>query len=724
MINRAKWIGIPDGEICDTIEFRRNICISKQVKKAVLKTTAIGVYCAFIDDVKIGDEVLTPGWTNYKKRVFYRENDVTDIIKNNSTLKIICGKGWAVGRMGADDSRVQYSDKILCGYSLETEYTDGSRDVFLSDENTEVWTSQIRYSDIYNGETLDLTYVPEKLGNARTAEYDTEIVPHSGEKIVEHGSIRPAKHITTPKGENVIDFGQNLTGYVRIKIKGNKGDEILFRHAEILDFDGNFYTENLRKAKNEIKYVLSGNDDILYPKLSFQGFRYICLDKYPGEIDLNCFEAIPVYSDIKRTGSFVCGYDKLNKLYENIIWGQRDNFLDIPTDCPQRDERLGWTGDAQIFVKTAAMNYNVEKFFEKWLWDLRSEQTKDGAVPSVVPDCMKAFDMLISAAWGDCAVIVPWEIYRAYGNRQILCDSFESMKKWVEYMHNFGSEEFLWIGGKHYGDWLATDSSDGSYKGITDDDFIASCFFAYSTSLLIKAGKEIGRDVSNYEIMYPKIIEKINERFIENGLPTSKTQTACAMAICFDICEDKNIIGEMLCGLIEKAGGKLTTGFVGTPYLLQALTETGHSDVAYELLLNEGYPSWLYAVNHGATTMWEHWDGIKEDGSFWSSDMNSYNHYAYGAVYGWIFENIGGIRIKDAGYKSVAIKPIPDKRLKFSEVKIDTGNGTLRSFWEYREDMIRYETEIPDNTKAEIILPDGRIYNVSGGRHIFFTDRA
>ena len=723
MISQAKWGCLPDGKICDTISFRRNIFISKQVQKAVLKSTAIGVYCAFINGKKIGDEVMTPGWTSYHDHVLFRENDVTDMITDECLLEIVCGKGWAVGKMGIDDPRSQYSDKILCRYSLEITYSDGSCDIFLSDEKTEVWTSQIRCSDIYNGETLDLTYVPEKLGQAQVSEFSTKVLPQIGAKIIEHGSIHPAKYIITPKGEKVIDFGQNLTGYVRIKIKGKKGDKISFRHAEILDSKGNFYTENMRKAKNEITYILSGNDDVLCPRLSFQGFRYICLDVYPCKVDLNCFEAIPVYSDMKRTGNFVCGHDKLNKLYSNVIWGQRDNFLDIPTDCPQRDERLGWTGDAQIFIKTAAINYDVEKFYEKWLWDLRCDQLENGGVPSVVPDCLKAHGMYISAAWGDCSVIVPWELYRAYGNEKILCDSFLSMKKWVDYMHNFGDEEFLWIGGTHYGDWLGMDSVDGSYKGITNDDLIASCYFAYSTSLLIKAGKVIGEDVSEYEGMYQKIKGKIKERFTENGLPTSKTQTACALFICLDICDDKEKVGNLLCKLIEKAGGKLTTGFVGTPYLLQALTETGHSDIAYNLLLSEGYPSWLYSVNHGATTMWEHWDGVKEDGSFWSSDMNSYNHYAYGAVYSWMFENIGGIRIKEPGYKKVEIAPLPDRRLGFADVQIETRYGIIRSFWEYREDMIRYEVEIPPNITAEIILSDGKQYTVGKGRHIFFTNQ-
>lgn len=723
MQNNAKWIGIPEGASCDCPKFKRKIAFNNKVKKAVLCVSAIGVYECRIDGKKIGCEVLTPGWTNYADHVQYREYNITDILQDNSELAILCGKGWAVGRMGWDDEDNVYSKKILCMFSLSIEFENGTTQHIVSDKETEVWTSYTQFSDIYNGETIDKTIKPQFLGYSKECNFNTKLVPQMGEKIIEKEVIHPVKYIVTPAGEKVIDFGQNLTGYVKISIKGKYGDRISFRHAEILDKDGNFYTANMRKAKNEIHYICGGGEEIFKPSLSFQGFRYICLDEYPQDVDLNCFTAIEVHSDIKRTGTFVCGYDKLNMLYSNIIWGQKDNFLDIPTDCPQRDERLGWTGDAQIFARTAAINFNVENFFDKWLCDMRSEQHDDGSIPAVIPDCLRQFQRRISAAWADSAVIIPWELYRAYGNKKILEDNFECMHRWIEYMHRAGDEEYLWMGGDHYGDWLAMDV-EGSKNGITDIDLIASCFFAYSTELFIKAGKTIGKDVSAYETMYPKIIEAIRIRFLENGLPISRTQTACVLLIHFGVCDDMKKVGDLLVKIIEEHGGKLTTGFVGTPYLLHALSETGHTDTAYELLLYDGYPSWLYSVNHGATTMWEHWDGIKEDGSFWDVNMNSYNHYAYGSVFDWIFAYVGGIDINDGGegYSNIKIAPVPDIRLGFADTGIETKYGKITSSWCYREDFVRYEITIPDGVRAEVSLNNGQKYNITGGSHIFYTE--
>lgn len=722
MIENAKWIGLPDGVECDCPEFKKTIKFEGTVKNAFLSVSAIGVYECKIDGTKVGNEVLTPGWTNYADHIQYRSYDVTHNVHNGSELSVLCGKGWAVGKIGWDDDNNVYSKKILAIYSLELE-TDKGRYEFISDSSNEVWTSQTVFSDIYHGETIDRTIRPKLIGKAVEEKFDTMLVPRMGERIIEQEIIHPVKLIITPKGEKVIDFGQNMTGYVRVHINGKRGDEIKIRHAEILDAEGNFYNANFRKAKNELRFVLSGNDEVFYPSLSFQGFRYICLDSFPSKPDLSCFEAVVVHSDIKRTGNFVCGNDKLNILYSNIIWGQKSNFLDVPTDCPQRDERLGWTGDAQVFARTAAINFYVERFFEKWLCDLRSEQHNDGSIPAVIPDCLRQFQQRISAAWADSAVICPWEMYRAYGDKKILEDSFDSMVKWIEYMHNQGDEEYLWIGGDHYGDWLAMDNPE-SMEGATDKDFIASCFFAYSTSLLIKAGHIIGRSVEEYEEMYNKIINALRHRFVKDGIPSSLTQTSCVLLIHFGLSDNIKKTGELLEKLIKENGTKLTTGFVGTPYLLHALSETGKTHEAYNLLLSEEYPSWLYSVNHAATTIWEHWDGIKEDGTLWDASMNSYNHYAYGSVFDWMFKYIGGIDIQDGGegYSKITVAPMPDKRLKFADTSIRTKYGTIISSWRYRENFIRYEITIPKGVKAQIKLIDRSSYEITTGKHIFYTE--
>lgn len=606
---------------------------------------------------------------------------------------------------------------------LSVKISRGSRSSILSDERIKVRTSHIIKSSIYHGETVDKTALKHELGYALTdANVKTKLLPQYGEKVLEQDFISPVSLITTPKGERVIDFGQNLAGYVQIIIEGTRGSVIEISHAEVLDKDGNFYTDNLRAAKAKNIYILSGKSrEILKPTFSWQGFRYIRLDTFPfKDIDLSCFKAISVYSDIKRTGSFICGNTKINRLYHNIIWGQKSNFIDVPTDCPQRNERYGWTGDAQVFVRTAAINFDVEKFFSKWLLDLAAEQLDNGAVMALVPTVNTK--TRISAAWADASVICPWEIYMAYGNKQILQNQFESMKKWVDYVHNFGKEEYLWLGGDHFGDWLAMDNTDGSYIGATSVDYIASAFFAHSTDLTIKAGKVLGYDMSTYESLYKNIVTAFQHKFIKNDLPISKTQTAYALALCFKLCTNAPKVADGLAKFVRDNGTKLTTGFVGTPYLLHALSENGYSSIAFDLLLQEDFPSWLYSVNHGATTMWEHWDGIKQDGTFWSKDMNSFNHYAYGAVYDWIFGVAAGIKPleDDAGYKHILLKPHPDKRIGFLEAAIETRFGKLSSRWYYDNDKVRFEFDIPTESTAEIVLPDGTHNTVIGGKHIFF----
>ena len=725
MFKDAKWIKSPENAEEACYDFYKNISINKAVKSAVLNVTAMGMYRVFINDKKVGDEIFTPYFTEYSKRVQYQSYDVSDMLCETIELSIICAEGWAIGELRAGaNHRNHYAENISIIFSLDIVYSDGTTEKIVSDETVCVRTSNILSSSIYHGETVNMTSQIRQLGNALLDEsVKTTIIPQQGEKVTEQDRIKPLCLIETPSGEKVIDFGQNLAGYVEIEFNGKNGDVIEISHAEILDKHGNFYTDNLRTAKQKNIYISAGNQKELFkPAFSWQGFRYIRLDKYPyNEINLDNFTAVAVHSDMKRTGNFVCGNSKINQLYHNVIWGQKSNFIDIPTDCPQRDERHGWTGDAQVFVRTAAINFDVEKFFEKWLSDLSAGQFEDGGVFWLVPTCNNYYPENVSSAWGDAATICPWEIYLAYGNEKILRNQFESMKKWVEYIRRWGDEEYLWLGGKQFGDWLALDNEDGSYNGATPYDFISSAFYAYSTSLLVKAGNVLGYDMTEYETLYEKIVEAFKERFIKDGLPVSNTQTAYAIALYFNLCTDKKKTVGALAKLVKDNGNKLTTGFVGTPYLLHALSENGYADVAYELLLQEEYPSWLYSVNHGATTIWEHWDGVKEDGTFWSDDMNSYNHYAYGSVYDWIFGVAAGIKVlpDGAGYKHISIKPHTDKRLGFLKAEIETRQGKLSSYWYYKNDEIYFEFIIPQGTLAEITLPDGTTDTVSGGNYVY-----
>ncbi len=741
MINQAKWIYAPDTIGSISPEFRKSFHLPEVPVRATVSVTAQGVYDLLVNGRKVGDAVMAPGWTSYRNRIQYQTYDITEQLKTGGNILGICaGKGWAVGTLGFRGYSKVYADRIEVIAIITFEYQDGKHEVLFTDDSWQVYTSGILDSELYNGETFDSTAEIRLVGNAEIDENPTNaaLIPQVGEWIREHERVVAKELIVTPKGERVIDFGQNLAGYVEIRIKGKRGERIVITHAEVLDKDGNFYTENYRTAQNRNVYVLSGEEDVFKPHFCFQGYRYIRLDEYPSEdIDLSCFTSVALYSDMKRTGHFSCGNEKINQLYSNILWGQRSNFIDVPTDCPQRDERLGWTGDAEVFCRTASINYHTEAFFRKWLGDMMLDQERSGAVEGVIP-VVHNLKTRISAAWGDAAVICPWEIYLAYGNRDMLQEHYSMMKKWVEYMHGAGDEEFLWMGGKHYGDWLAMDSVGDIREGSTQTDLIASAYFAYSTELVIRAGKILGEDTAYFETLYQNVRQAFRRAFMKNGLPVvypkcdglttsrpvrGETQTAIVLILKFGLCEEEEREGlvNRLVTLIRENGGRMTTGFVGTPHILHVLAENGRTDVAYDLLLQEKNPSWLFSVNQGATTIWEHWDSLKEDGSFWSTSMNSFNHYAYGSVFDWLFGVASGIRVEDdgAGYRHVRITPHPDRRLGFVENSVETAMGVITSAWHYNGNELRYDITIPEGTVADLVLPGRAAQRLSAGTYLF-----
>ena len=745
----AKWVTFPGEPSAAAFTFKKEFKSDKKIKKATATASSLGIYALYIDGARVGKGVLTPGWTSYHNRIQYQTYDITDLLTGANSIELGLGQGWAVGYIGHVDTNHCYADKASVIAQIDVVYEDGTKESIATDETWDVYTSKVLSSEIYHGETVDLTAPIEKLGKAVPSTVKGKLVPQVGEWITEHERLAPVELIKAPNGETIIDFGQNMTGYVEVKINAPKGSRVVFDGAEVLDKDGNFYNKNYRTAKNLMTYVTSGGDDVFKPTYCFQGFRYIRLIEFPfADVDLGCFTAISVNSDMKRTGRFNCGNAKINQLYHNIIWGQKSNYLDVPTDCPQRDERLGWTGDAQVFCRTGAINFDVEKFFEKWLGDMALEQRKDGAVFGIVPDCMPTHPTRISAAWGDAATIVPWQMYLAYGNKKNLKKFFPMMKKWVDYMHATGHEEYLWLTARHYGDWLAMDAGEDSYVGATSNDLIGSAFFAYSTELVIKAGEVLGENVDSYKELYKNVVKKFREYFMENGLPKDidfpftemrdgristsgasdvvrkgMTQTAIVLILQFGLCteEEKPGLVQKLAELIDGFDGRMTTGFVGTPYILHALSDNGRTDLAYKLLFEERNPSWLYSVTHGATTMWEHWNSLKEDGSFWSTSMNSFNHYAYGAVYDWIFGVSAGIKPTEEApaYKKVKIAPHPCKELGFIDASIESRNGFIRSAWYYKGDVVYYEVEIPAGVTADLTLPSGKTYTLTAGIHHF-----
>lgn len=715
---KGKWIRPKKDreDVCPV--FRRKWTRKGNMKKAELLLTAQGVYEAVLNGKKVGDGVLAPGWTSYRKRLQYQTYDISELLEERNELLVTVGKGWFRSPMPgfAENADKEWRKGQSAGLFGEIRFymEDGTVIVLPTDKTWECGESAVRFSEIYDGETYDARFVTKIWEPAVEFESGAGLlIPQEGEIIKEQERVEAKRIFVTPAGEAVVDFGQEVTGYVEFTVDADEGERIRILHGEMLDAEGNFYRENYRSAKAEVNYICRQGKQTWHPVHTFFGFRYLKLEAFPGKAKPEQFTAIAVYSELKRTGSIQCSDPDLNQLISNIFWGQKGNFLDVPTDCPQRDERLGWTGDAQAFVKTASYNYDVEKFFTKWLKDLAADQMENGAVPNVIPDWLA--DGSTSAGWGDAAVICPWQIYLTYGNPQILKNQFSSMKKWVDYITGATKQPYLWTGGEHFGDWLGLDAPEGSYKGSTREDFIATVFYAHSIELVVKAGKVLGGDVSVYEGLYGKVVENFRKTF-----PDYRTQTEYALAIWFGMEGDAQGAADELAKLIKKDGCRLRTGFIGTPYLLHVLSRYGHTELAYTLLLRKEYPSWLYSVQKGATTVWEHWDGIMEDGSMWSTDMNSFNHYAYGAVADWLYEESAGIRQAEgsAGFSGIIIEPKPDRRLEWLEASINTRRGLVRSGWKWMGEEIRYEIETP--VRAQIII-DGKSRLAGPGKYVLWS---
>lgn len=718
MLERSEWIKGCEKNLRGGTVYLKNFRCAAKAEKAILKITALGVYEVKLNGERVGDFILAPGWTSYLNRLQVQSYDVTNLLKTENSLEVTVGQGWrAIANKRDGSDFLGYRDTALIA-ELTIVYADGTAESIVTDSSWTARESKLRYTNIYDGDIYDATF---KAGSARHCicvdlEKDM-LIPQEGEKIVEQERMPALQVIKTPAGDTVIDFGQNMTGYVEFRIKGTPGAQATISHGETLDRDGNFYNANYRSADAQIKFVCDGEEHTYKSALTFFGFRYIRLENWPDEVKKENFTAIVVHSDIRRTGYFECSDETVNKLFKNIIWGQKSNFLDVPTDCPQRDERLGWTGDAQVFVRTASLNFDVKRFFKKWLHDLTADQGRDGCVPHVIPNIFD--DMGGSSAWSDAAVICPWEIYRTYGDKKILEDQFDSMKAWIDWMRE-RSENGKRSGGFQFGDWLGLDSPEGSYKGSTPEELIATAYYKYSTELFIKAAHALGRDVAEYGNIPAEAAKAFRREYMENGRVKNATQTGCVLALCFDITDDRAATATQLNELVKRAG-HLETGFVGTPYLLHALSDNGYAGTAYDLLLRREYPSWLYPISKGATTVWEHWDGIKPDGTMWSTDMNSFNHYAYGAVADWMYGAAAGINSDPdrPGFEHIIFRPVTDRRLDFVKASIDTRRGTVASEWRRENGRIKYIFTVPEGCCASVII-GGEKHEVGAGTHEFF----
>jgi len=743
---QAKWItpGYPE----DTINrpsplMRKEFDVHKKIRSAVACITAHGMYEAQINGQRVGDAYLTPGWTSYHNRLQYQTYDVTGMLKEGkNAVGATLGNGWYRGIIGFADKKNVYGKDIALLLQINISYEDGTTGVITSDESWKSSTGEIRYSEIYNGETID--HNKDQAGWATTGFNDAQwsgvevqnypkniLLATYNEMVKKHETFKPVRIFKTPKNEQVIDFGQNLVGWVTIKVKGKPGDTIKVWHAEVLDKLGNFYTENLRAAKAQDIYVLKGNgEEIFEPHFTFHGFQFIRIEGYaedmikPGDVT-----AIALYSDMKPTGTFTSSNPLINQLQHNIQWGQKGNFLDVPTDCPQRDERLGWTGDAQVFSRTATFNMNVNDFFAKWLRDVAADQQKNGVVPWVIPNCL-GFSQS-STGWADVSTVEPWNMYLAYGDKRILATQYPSMKAWVDYMQG-QSKNDLWQTGQSFGDWLfysRDDDTDGT-SAITDKYFIAQCFYACSTELLINAANALGKkeDADNYTALLKRIKAAFEKEYVTaNGRLVSGTQTAYTLALNFDMLPEelRQQAAQRLVDNIRAYGMHLTTGFLGTPYLCHVLTRFGFNNIAYRLLLQDTYPSWLYPVKMGATTIWERWDGIRPDKSFEAASMNSFNHYSYGAIGDWMYRVMVGLDTYDdkPGYKHIRVMPHPGGGFTNASATLETYYGKATSGWEVKDGKTYYNIDIPPNTKADIFLPASKVEDVTENSQALASDK-
>ncbi len=731
---QAKWIG--GGE-----QLRRSFTLTKPLKRARLYASGVGLYKAFCNGRPVSDEVLAPGFHAYDHWIAYQTYDLTEqLVLGENVLGAWLANGYYKGRVNwkeQGERRNIYGDHLGFIAELHLEYTDGKVDVLSTDVSWKADQSPFMRSEIYDGEVYDARLCQEgwnapgfddsKLENAVEVEIDRSLLQARKAppmKVMER--LGPPQYIRTPAGEDVLDFGQNFAGWVRFSVFLPAGEELFLQFGEALDQHGNFYRDNMRTALAELRYISDGKPAEYAPSFTFFGFRYMRIQGLD-QIQPEDFTAEVIYTEMKQTGHFECSNQRVNRLFLNALWGQKSNFLDIPTDCPQRDERMGWTGDAQIFCASACFNMQTDAFYHKYLYDLALEQEEAGFVPVIVPNILKGTGIwqFPTTGWGDAATIIPWTMYRHFGDYAVLEKQYDSMKAWVEYMRSqdtLGVNRFY---GRHLGDWLAQDTKDpDNLHGLTPPELIATAYYAYSSELLSKTAKILGKedDSRKYAELAEAVRQAFRDEFVSpNGRVVSETQTALAISLQFNMVlpEQRPKVIEQLAERLRIDKYLLTTGFLGTPYLCPALSENGLDEYAYELLLADECPSWLYAVDRGATTMWERWNSIREDGSMGDVRMNSFNHYAFGAIAEWMYRYAAGINpVEDhAGFRKMLLAPRPSSHFAYTRAELETPYGTVSSAWRLENGVIELEFKIPFNTEAEIRLPD------AAGAEIVENDR-
>ncbi|MEV6350813.1 family 78 glycoside hydrolase catalytic domain [Actinoplanes sp. NPDC051851] len=718
----------------------RTITLDRPLTSATFRATAHGVYEARIGGRPISGAVLSPGWTAYEWRLQVQEVDVTALVTDGAEIEVLLGNGWYRGDLGFEGANANYGTEIGFLGELELVFADGSTALIATDETWGARTSDTPENSLYNGQRIDA-----RLRGAATAlpvraiEFDrSTLIEQVGPPITRQESLRPQKIWTSPSGRTLVDFGQNLVGWLRFRVRGKGGSEVTVRHAEVLEGD-ELGTRPLRGAKATDTFVLSGGADAFEPTLTFHGFRYAEVTGWPGTLTPDDLEAVVVHSEMRRTGSFECSDVRVNQLVSNSYWGQKGNFLDVPTDCPQRDERLGWTGDLAAYAATAAFQFDVRDFLHKWLLDLAEETRHSGpdGVPNVIPDVLKHADFPPefaamaanwagpTAIWGDAAIWVPEALWHAYGDRDRLAQHYPGMVLHLESVLPKISANGLWDQGFQFGDWLDPDAApDQPWNAKADGKVVATACLYRSASFAAEVAAMIGEDgdAKRWRDLADRTRAAFTAGYVTpDGRITSDCTTVYTLAICFGLLDGpvREAAGNRLAELVRETGHRISTGFAGTPFITRALTGTGHVEDAYRLLLQTECPSWLYPVSMGATTIWERWDSMLPDGSINPGEMTSFNHYALGAVADWLYKDVAGLRPAAPGYSRLLLQPTPGPGLDFARAALDTPHGRAACGWSREGDRLIVTAVVPDGVEADVVLPDGTRHTVTSGDHRF-----
>ncbi len=731
----AQWIGVPEG--CDYHPILFTDFESRsEVIRGRLYISGVGLYEASINGEKVGCDVLAPFFNDYHAAIQAQTYDVTDLLQADNTIEIMLGNGWYKGRLGYDGDAAIYGKQFAAIAELHLEYADGSEQIVLTDESWKVKPSDITASDIYDGETIDRTIYRDERPVSEAV-----LVQHPDKAPIDRYSmplqvmeqLPVAEVIRTPAGEWVLDFGQNFTGVVSFRAHDlHDGETIVLEHGEILQ-NGNFYHDNYRSAQTKITYISDGRQEWVCPKFTFMGFRYVKVTGWPGTPEAEDFIGNVIYSAMDATGTMETGHEKVNRLLSNVLWGLKSNFVDMPTDCPQRNERLGWTGDAQVFAPTASFLMDTKAFYRKFLWDMRTDQVRhDGAVANFLPNIHN--EPGGAAVWADAAAFIPETVYQAYADEGLLRETYPLMRDWVDFVTR--EDEKRPGGAKHlfdfrftFGDWLAMDGvTEQSMKGGTEDAYIASIYYYASVCKVLTAARILGNaaDEKKYASLKDRIFDAlIQEYFTPAGRLAVDTQAAYIIALRFGVWKDEQALIRGLRDRMRRDGYRIKCGFVGAPLICETLADHGLFDLAMHIFLQEKFPSWLHCVNLGATTIWERWNSVLDDGSISGTGMNSLNHYAYGSVANFAVRNIAGLTPTEPGYRRVRIAPQIDARLGSMNLHYRSASGTYVVRWDIAQDgALNLHVEIPFDCEAELVMPGSSESRILVAGSYDFTDRS